>query len=175
MTLYISVFLIIFFGGEGGQTNILRNRGGRTCRLKLKCLILAKAQGGGGMPPLKPPKQPVHGKGIYICTCTCTCMLYLHCIHMKRYYYMYIHCTSINVHRTLYGYMYTYMYMYNIIHVPNEQTRKHKTIQQHPRQLFSQRKMIFLRWDYACTCTCTCTCIYTYCIIIHSLRTCMYK
>ena len=64
-------FLEIYFrGGGGGQTNILRNRGGH--RLQLKCIKfkLAKAQGGQDHfqgakcppppppppPPLKPPK-----------------------------------------------------------------------------------------------------------------------
>ena len=33
---------------QGGQTNILRNRGGRTLQLKYVKLKLAKARGGGG-------------------------------------------------------------------------------------------------------------------------------
>ena len=53
---------------SGGQTNILRNRGGRRLQLKYIKLKWAKAQGGGGggqdhfqggggMPPLKPSKK----------------------------------------------------------------------------------------------------------------------
>ena len=49
-----SVFFLNIF--SGGQTNILRNRGGHRLQHKLK---LAKAWGGGGgMPPLTPLKKP---------------------------------------------------------------------------------------------------------------------
>ena len=47
-----------FLDQGGGQTNILRKRGGR--RLQLKCIKykLAKAQGGqNAPPPLKPPRK----------------------------------------------------------------------------------------------------------------------